>query len=151
MKQWTNINLLNLLLHFHPSSPIASLPLPLPYLYQIPMCLPVPWPCCFTYTSTGIPCVKWHGGNPITIYISVFNNCIWQSIGFANSDRQLTWGVGGGLYYAPWRERYKFLGIGLFIKFDLQFNTNKMDYLTPLYSKVDFFHTGGPGCILTPL
>ena len=35
--------------------------------------------------------------------------------------------------------RYKFLGISLFIKFDLHFTTNKMDYLTPLYSKVEFF------------
>ena len=66
------------------------------------------------------------------------HKCIQQLHLAINRVRQLRSWV-GGLYYAPWRERYKFLGIGLSIKFDLHFNTNKMDYLTPLYSKVDLF------------
>ena len=42
------------------------------------------------------------------------------------------------------------LGIGLFIRFDLHFHTNKMNYHTPFNSKVDFFHIGGSGAHFDP-
>ena len=42
------------------------------------------------------------------------------------------------------------LGIGLYLKFDLHFNTNKMDYSPPFNSKVDYFYIGGSGAHFDP-